>query len=59
MTFEQMKKLTDRFNQIKGGAQALKIKRFEALLEDIVLLFPKSDWFAGKMYAAICQEMVV
>lgn len=59
MTVEDMKKLTDRFMQIKGGAQTLKNKRLEALLEDIVLLFPKSDKFAGQMYAAICQEMEV
>lgn len=59
MTFEDIKRMTNRFNDIKRTQQPLKNKRFEMMLNDIVLLFPKSDKFAARMYASICEEMEV
>lgn len=58
MTAEDMKKLTNRFNQIKNSSPAIRNVRFKTLLQDISAAFP-SDLYAARMYAAVCEEMEV
>ena len=59
MTFEQMKKWTQRFNQIKGASQKLKNKRLGNMLNDLVLAHDDSDKHARMMYMAVMDEMEV
>ncbi|MEK3909665.1 hypothetical protein [Oceanobacillus sp. FSL W7-1309] len=59
MTFEQMNKWTQRFNQIKGASQKLKNKRLGNMLNDLVLAHGPNDFHARQMYLAVMDEMEV
>lgn len=59
MTFEQMKKWTQRFNQIKGASQNLKNKRLGNMLNDLVLAHDENDIHARQLYLAVIDEMEV
>lgn len=61
MTFGEMRKWTERFNQILGGAQCLKQKRLQQLIKDIeesyVTYGPNQDVFAASLESSIWEEL--
>lgn len=59
MKFEEMRKWTERFNQIIGGSQGLKGKRLNTLLVDFIQAHKDKNFdpIAGLMFAAIIEEM--
>lgn len=61
MTFGQMKQLTDRFNQIRGGSQQLKNRRLKSLAYDLEQKFAERGLFydtaAYRMHQAVLEEM--
>lgn len=63
MTFGQMKQLTDRFNQIRGGSQQLKNKRLKNLAYDLEQSFTVRGLFTDSaafwMHTAVLEEMEV
>jgi len=59
MTFGQMQKWTERFNQIKGASQKLKNKRFENMLSDLVMAHDSENVYARYIYIAVLDEMEV
>ena len=66
MTFGEMRKWTERFNQILGGAQTLKDKRLANLMTDleqaygIPILrdqeFEKENPFVVQLYRAVSES---
>lgn len=61
MTFGEMLRWTQRFNQIIGGAQCLKQKRLEQLKSDLDLAYANQniDHYALRVYAAVVEELEV
>lgn len=59
MTFGEMQKWTERFNQILGGAQCLKQKRLKSLRADFIAanVGKKYDPYAGRFFIAITEEI--
>ena len=56
ITFGEMQALTERFNQIIGGAQTLKEKRLRQMRRDLIEL-AKTDDFALQMWFAVDEEI--
>ena len=57
MKFGEMKKWTERFNQIRGAAQIFKYQRLDIMLNDLALAHGPNDFYARQMYLAIMDEM--
>lgn len=59
MTFGEMQKWTNRFNQIIGGAQCMKNRRLSQMRDDLAMASEgkKFDPYYGFLYAALTEEM--
>lgn len=65
MTFGEMRKWTERFNQILGGAQTLKDKRLAQLMTDLeqaysIPILNDEEWnkrnpFVYQLYRAVSE----